>query len=466
MTLFSPAIKAFERLQASDGLLITADHWHRTQHYHRQRQNFYYQSLHQAGIVSGLGVSVTTAPQEIEARYRNSRWIQVQPGIAIDAHGNPIVAPEACVFQVQSQCNAGESKTVYIVLNYVDPDELRYPSEQNWVKETFRIVEKTQLDTLDVEICRIHLTPEETALKTAEDVFNPGPNCLDLTHRRSIRDRPEGGVRIAQLTESAAPNLQVSRGLSYLLNAVNIFYPALAGEEETSDIPLDALDEQSLNNRDLLYLSYERLPKLKGAYPSILKTYLKTGGVLLIAVDSKLSRQGELAKIRQDLSAALAEAENDPSLASLTGSVQAEIEAIDAERMQFLQNIQQSIFPLAHQLDISLMDSGDIPFDHPIRTTPFLFSSWPVVEGGPLQLFCWGGLVLMVGNLAQVWGPDEAAARSRESIRTAHEMGINLLYYAWRRRQLVQLQQGGAPIASNAQHDSLTNQVNPLAPNA
>ncbi|NER79802.1 MAG: hypothetical protein F6K42_09520, partial [Leptolyngbya sp. SIO1D8] len=189
MQRFSPAIKAFERLQASDGLLITADHWQRTQDYHRQRQNIYYQSLYQAGIVSGLGVTVTAAPIDVEAKYRNDRWITIQPGIAIDAQGNPIVVTQPFVFQIQSLFTEGPLKTVYIVLNYVDPDELRRPPGQDWVQETFRIVEKITLDVLDVELCRIHLSPGAEPLTIAENVFSPEPNSLDFNYRDSIRSR-------------------------------------------------------------------------------------------------------------------------------------------------------------------------------------------------------------------------------------------------------------------------------------
>jgi len=44
-----PPINPFQRLQASDGLLINAERWRRAHEYHRQRQNTHYQSLnHQA----------------------------------------------------------------------------------------------------------------------------------------------------------------------------------------------------------------------------------------------------------------------------------------------------------------------------------------------------------------------------------------------------------------------------------
>ncbi|MEL6879498.1 MAG: hypothetical protein AAFP09_03160 [Cyanobacteria bacterium J06607_10] len=51
---FSP----LQRLQVNDGMLITADHWQIAHSYHRQRQTIHYESAHQGGIVSGLGISV------------------------------------------------------------------------------------------------------------------------------------------------------------------------------------------------------------------------------------------------------------------------------------------------------------------------------------------------------------------------------------------------------------------------
>ena len=459
MQPFSPPIKAFERLRASDGLLITADHWQRTQAYHRHRQNFYYQSLYQAGIVSGLGVTVISAPEAVDALYRNGRWIQVQPGTAIDAQGNPIVVTEPCVFQVQFLCTSDEYKTVFIVLNYVDPDELRHQSGQDWVRETFRIVEKTTLDVLDVELCRIQLSPGKTTLAIADNVFFPGPNSLDLNHRCSIRNRPESVVTLAQLSEPAASNATVNQGLTYLLKAIEVLYPTLAADPASLDISWDAVTSSRLLDYDCLYLSHDKLLNLPADLESPLKNYLDKGGVLLIAVDGENARQEELASIRQELVQALAESKTDPTVGAVRASVQAEISAIDAEIAQFTQTMRQAVIDLADRLGVPLRGTGEIAPDHPLRTTPFLFSGWPAIKAQPLQLFCWGGIVLMMGHLAVVWGPDETATRSRETIRVAHELGINLIYYAWRRRQLMQLQHSESAISPLPSPDSLTSQV-------
>ncbi|NJL87281.1 MAG: hypothetical protein HC886_16975 [Leptolyngbyaceae cyanobacterium SM1_1_3] len=108
-----PPVQAFERLQIEDGLLITAERWQQAHNYHRQRQNFHFQSLSRAGIVCGLGVSVIPAPASIEARYRDQRWVQVQAGVAIDPEGNPIVVPQPEAFRIELEPTAGSTEMVF-----------------------------------------------------------------------------------------------------------------------------------------------------------------------------------------------------------------------------------------------------------------------------------------------------------------------------------------------------------------
>jgi hypothetical protein len=38
------------------------------------------------------------------------------------------------------------------------------------------------------------------------------------------------------------------------------------------------------------------------------------------------------------------------------------------------------------------------------------------------------------------WGLDEGLNQSRADLRTAHELGINILHFAWKRKQMLDLQ--------------------------
>jgi hypothetical protein len=48
---------------------------------------------------------------------------------------------------------------------------------------------------------------------------------------------------------------------------------------------------------------------------------------------------------------------------------------------------------------------------------------------------------LIMGELSAAWGLDEELSLPRSDIRTAQELGINILHFAWHRRQLTQLLQ-------------------------
>lgn len=59
-----------------------------------------------------MGVRVITAPAEAAAKFRDCRWLEIQPGIAIDLEGNPIVVdPSTDKLQPARFAIASESKS-------------------------------------------------------------------------------------------------------------------------------------------------------------------------------------------------------------------------------------------------------------------------------------------------------------------------------------------------------------------
>ena len=151
-----PEIKPFERLQVSDGLMINSERWRLAHEYHHHRQNMQYQSLFLPGIICGLGVAPIAAPADLPAKFRDGRWVQIQPGIAIDLHGNFIVVPEPLDFRISSEAFDLKVEIVYLVLSYVDPAKLKRLSSNEVLVETFRVNERTDLPlNSDIEICRL-----------------------------------------------------------------------------------------------------------------------------------------------------------------------------------------------------------------------------------------------------------------------------------------------------------------------
>lgn len=390
-----PPINPFERLQASDGLLINAERWRRAHEYHRQRQNVHYQSLNQPGVVCGLGVRVISAPSKVEAQYRDGRWVQIQPGIAIDLVGNLIVVPKTIDFRIATEVAGSEPVIVYLVVSYVDPDELHRDGHLEVVQETFRVDEKSSPPVAsEVELCRILLQPSQGSITQPSDVFFPGYNNIDLLYRTQAQARPQAIVRIAQVNHSDPECARNFFNLSYLLQAVEALYPSLRGADEVGQVTLEPNEEVvEADAYDLLYLTGKETLSLNERQFGALKNYLDKGGVLLV------------------------DAPPDG-----TGLV-------------------ESIMTLAQQLGFSLEPLEGLRRNHPLRIRPFLFAALPMVNQQLVRLSIGGGIILVVGDLAAAWGLDKGLTLPRIAIRTAQELGINILQYAWRRRQLIGLQQ-------------------------
>ena len=104
-------------------------------------RRFLYQSLYLPGIVKGLDVRAITT-QEVSTVDRDLMSIVIQPGIAIDYRGNPIIVDKPLLFQIKTELKKFDFGSVYIVAKYRDPDELEGQQSGEFVRETFRIDEK------------------------------------------------------------------------------------------------------------------------------------------------------------------------------------------------------------------------------------------------------------------------------------------------------------------------------------
>jgi hypothetical protein len=385
----TPFVTPFKRLQVSNGLLINAERWQCAHDYHRQRQNVHYQSLNQPGIVWGLGVRVIPAPQDVAEVYRDERWVEIQSGIAIDVAGNFIVIQKPVRFRIATELKDTQPLTVYLVAKYRDPDVLNNQNSTEIVEETFRIDEKSSPpDSLEVELCRILLHVDKKAITQPKDVFFPGYADLDLRHRRQAQARPQGFVRLAQVNSDDPECSQNFFNLMYLLQAVEALYPPLQGaniEQVNWDGDLDAYD--------LLYLTGQQGLSLNAPQVDAIAAYLKHGGTLLI--------------------------DAPPEATALIYSTHA----------------------LANKLNTPLKSLKEARRDHPLRTRPFLFAALPVVNQQMVQMLTGGGIILTIGNIGAMWGLDEALSLPRTTIRTMQELGVNILNYAWKRRQLTSLSQ-------------------------
>lgn len=445
----TPPIKPFERLQIKDGLLITRDRWQMTQAYHRQRQNFQFQSLHQPGIVCGLEVSVTTNPKEQESNSQksnsqNSRSLTIQPGIAIDSAGNPIIVPKPVEVSIASTPLPDQTLVIHLVVNYVDPDEQEHHADDEIIREDHRFAEKISLDELDVELCRITLTSESSSLSPAADVYQPSPNSLDHRYRQPITLRPPKSVRVAHIKTDTAYSQAIEQGLTLLLQSTDALYPALQPTTMPQVIPKRKwLTGGELNRCDLIVCPHEQVSRLieSNARVKTLQNFLLGGSVLCISADILKTPLAKLHTVSEELSAALRDLDSSPEEnIAYKDSLLAEVEATKTEITRQVQACCRPVVQLAAKMNYPIKRFNPLRKNHPLLSEPFLFAQPPKIGRQPTYVFCWGGLVLIISNLANAWQLDERLSLSRRNIRTTQEWGINLLHYAWRHHHLTQLQ--------------------------
>ena len=434
-------IKPLERLVVNDGLLLTAQLWQQAHDYHRQRQNIYYQSLHQPGIVSGLGVCLIEPPTEIAGLYKDKRWLEIQPGIAIDVKGNPIVVPQPLAFRISSEAPKKDFLTVYIVVEYVDPDHL-ISNNRQFIQETFRINEKTTPpEANEVELCRILLEQgSDVELLVNADVFNPAANNLDLRYRQQAKVRSSRQIKIAYLTSEQTTEVnQVESNFQYLLESMPTLYPEMQGEA----FKISDLQELDKYNYDLLYINYQQFLN-QSSEIDILQNYLETGAVLLIEASENEANIGELCAIKQQLQQTISQLQTESEIAQIREELTVELAAVNTKINQQINNFTRPIIEFARRIGILDQVEHSLSLDNNIRTKPFLFSQLPMIQGQVIHLYNWGGIILVIGCLSQAWGVDDDLSLNRETIRSAQEMGINIIDFAHLRHQLTQLERVGS----------------------
>ncbi|MEM9120161.1 MAG: DUF4159 domain-containing protein [Cyanobacteria bacterium P01_F01_bin.56] len=452
-----PTIAPLQRLAVRNGLLLDAERWRVAHDYHRQRQNLHYQALHLPGIVCGLEVAVAPPPEDVSARYRDGRWLQISPGVAIDAHGNLVVIDQPVKIRLAST-TADEAVWIYLVVCHVDPEGLQRSQPAEIIAETFRIDEKKNPPSpLEVELCRVFLSPDETSLTPAVNVFQPAPGELDLRYRQAAQLRPQATVHAAYVTTGlAAEDERIHDSLQALSEAASALYPTLSMAGEVAAINLTQLlagvaaaDSSErlpseLAECDLLYLTHRQSLSLDATATAYLRRYLEQGSVLFVELPSRDGNFEEVNAVVRELAVAADDLQGSQRFADLRSQLESELAAVNRNLEDRLANAQRSLlthlFP-SHP-SLTLQDPDD---EHPLRRAPFAFSQWPSLQGEPLRLFASAGLVLALGDLSHSWSARRELNLPRDRVRAAQELGINLLQFAWHRHHRTQMQQPPPP---------------------
>ncbi|MBE9139130.1 hypothetical protein IQ254_18340 [Nodosilinea sp. LEGE 07088] len=421
-----------QRLNVYDGLGINARRWAIDHTYHRRRQNLHFQALFESGIVYGLGVQLISPPELAQAEYRQSRcWIEIQPGIAIDQQGNPIILHPGADRTFPIEINPPDLglTTIYIVLSFVEPvREQEFTGDI--LEEQFRIDQITTPPCANqIELCRIKI--KKTNIELTEygsietnragnylpkNAFLPQFNELDLTHRKPVKVAPSQMIRIGVLIDQNYvedySNLPLYQNLEDLSSCISSLYPDMRTQVEL--VPEDDIHDSMASTYDLLCLDFvyflrssqiKNLPALPSSEKDQaekirlrlretgqrLQSYIKAGGRILLDTATEIVTDSVKNAIEAELFC-------QPSLANW--------QTLKAQK-------------------------------HPILREPFVFGAPPMNHGQVLQVSIGEQFIWISGALSALWSGE--GDLKRDDIRAAQELGINLLHLMGRKRQLTSL---------------------------
>ncbi|WP_055076604.1 DUF4159 domain-containing protein [Pseudanabaena sp. 'Roaring Creek'] len=471
-----PEIQPFERLQVSDGLMINSQRWRLAHEYHQHRQNVLYQSLFLPGIICGLGVAPIEAPQDLPAQFRDGRWVQIQPGLAIDLQGNFIVVPTPINFRIATIAYNGTIEMVYLVLSYVDPTKLRQTNSNEILVETFRINEKTDLPlSTDIEICRLAIAEGKLEIQKPVDVFAPKACQLDMRYRLAAQIRPQNSIRIACLQSQLGQSPPIQQSFHFLGRAMSSLAPSLSIIEPIANLDIHAeLTIDHLSPYPLIYLTNDQATEINDSTELALREYIAKGGLILIEAAIHQTKLENLLEIQQELQTAhhnlLKNSQSNTQQADralIQAELQSELEAIEIETNNTIQDLLNT-FSSHIPIETPMQPFSDLAPDHPLRSQPFLFSHLSAIANSPMQILTNGSVIILLGELSRVWSGQSDLFLPRESIRNCQELGINILNYAAQRYGIYQSMQVNAqyqsktPLPDESDQRRITNMVDKL----
>lgn len=174
--------KVFKRINFFKGFVTTEEDWNDAERYHVEKHKLHNRAFHGVGVVRGWGQEF-----QIAARGKGELSVEVFPGYSIDGQGQDIILWKPQILPI----NKGDYKlpqTIYLVIRFVEEhtDFIAYKQNLDFQGHR-RIAERCKLEwtekepdwNSEIELCRVQLTRDATALEQPKDPSDPGPNQID-----------------------------------------------------------------------------------------------------------------------------------------------------------------------------------------------------------------------------------------------------------------------------------------------
>ena len=383
----------FKRVNPFPGLAIDADTWRDAHNYSRDQQRLHNLLFHQPGIIEGLKVTQID-PQDFS--------VNILPGAAMDPMGNLLIVHNDYHYQIQCR----EKKTIFLIIQYREVLEGPYqPAEGGQptrIMDGYRIQERETLpDEPYLELARLELDPSDKIIRNAANNNRPGKNEINLNFRLELVAPsaqanisepaaapvkvygPKRPIIVGYLAADQAKDELHLHGLRNLIREMELRYNWAAELEE--NVPLD----KGIEKYDLVYLTGGEKFNLNEKQVSALKSFLNSKGILLAE------------------------------------------DCCETGKNLHPQKVGPVYDVLINKFKLKLKPLAD---DSPLLSKINVFSTVP--QGMKLGIFLNGESVIYTNNdYGCAWqGGHKGSPLSREAIRNAFEMGLNIIDYAYRRK--------------------------------
>ena len=382
MSLADVLKRPLRRLVPHEGLVIDVPTWNAAHDYHIYHQRLHALAMHSPGVITGLEVVAWEPP---------GNSIVINPGIAVDAEGRTIIMGEPQRFQLRT----GEPGTVYLTVQYREVSDntdssAEEDSQVRHVQEAYLLEERRQPpDGPYIELARVQISGTGATVSDARNPHSPAADEIDTRYRMVSGPQPLGYINIGVVPLEVTPDGQIPHAagvmsLVQVINATTRYHAEFKGSINLN---------QEIVECDLLIMAGQQEFVFPDDWVLVISRFLERGGVIL----------------------------GEPSGAET---------ADDSVGPTF----PQAFLNLAERLgrDLTVVERG-----HPMFSAHHIFSQAPAGINDKALLVEADGVVYSDANYGSLWSggiSDEPA--SRETIRSATELGTNIAIFASRRTQM------------------------------
>ncbi|MGE0642619.1 MAG: hypothetical protein AB7P24_03015 [Nitrospira sp.] len=189
--------KGFRRLNFFTGFATSAQDWQELVAYHAEKRRLHNQYFHSPGLIKDCLQGLDVTPT------KNGTALCVKAGMALDGEGRELYLPEAVELNVSVSEFRG--RDLYVAISYKEQltDFRPNPFSADHSGHAFieekpevTIIKEQPDNMLRLELARVDVSSDATALKDAKDPATPKKNEID---RRFIRRT--GRARLEDLAE-------------------------------------------------------------------------------------------------------------------------------------------------------------------------------------------------------------------------------------------------------------------------